>query len=156
LAEALRQHAEPSPLVEHQQALLNADRALTRLQHALAERPLPLPSAHGAAGGSRGTKAGPDDAQASAGQSRSTGDHEGSTSAIDALELQAKTRQALDFDRGVFTSSKGRSNTAHVARSGRSKQQVLNAVGPAQIESVQRTEIPVEYREQVSRYFSGD
>ncbi len=156
LAETLRRHAEPSPLLEHQQALLNADRALTRLQHALADRPLPLPSANGAAGESRESRPGPDDAQASAGRSRSPGDHQGSTNVVDAMELHAKTTQALDFERGVFTSSKGRSNTAHVAPPSASQLGVLSAVGPAQIESVQRTEIPVEYREQVSRYFSGD
>jgi hypothetical protein len=156
LANALSRHSALSDSARRHQALLNADRAVARLQHTLAERPFPLPSAHAALGDRNTYRKGQDEGEASSGRSDEPGEHAGSTDAVGAMELRAKTNQPLDFRDGVFTSSKGRSNTGHTRGVRTANQGEFRAVGPTQIESVQRSEIPSEYREQVSRYFSGD
>ena len=156
LADALDRHSAVSDAARRQQALLNADRALARLQHTLAERPLPLPSAHAALSDDNVARKTHEDGQASSGRSSAAGDHAGVTDEVQALELRAKTTQTLDFRDGVFTTSKGRSNTGHTMGVRIPSEGNLRAVGPTQIESVQRSEIPAEYREQVSRYFTGD
>lgn len=153
---SLERLREPSPSARRHQALLDAARALARLQNTLSDRAGPLPSAINAP-----PSAGPPRPESSSGSGSSgpnsrRGDHAGRTSEVDAQQLRAKTHQSLDVRRGRATSSRGRSAARQSVHTLTPTPRAVRSRGPEQIAGVERASIPAEYREQVSRYFSAE
>ncbi len=155
LTKALAKLQQPSPAAKREQALMDASQALSRLQSALSDRPSPLPTP------TPGPNApAPRDTHkrgaSSSGESAASGDHQGQSQRVNGTELQAKTEQSMDLRRGQVTATVGRSVATATRETLVPTPQALHALGPEQIESVERARVPSEYREQVSRYFSAD
>ncbi len=155
LTEALSQLNEPSQSARRQQALLDASQALARLQNTFSDRPTPLSSPM--PGPENLSARGHDEHGApSSGDSTARGEHAGSSVRVEADELRAKTEQSMDLRQGRVTASVGRSVGTATREMLVPTPKAIRALGPEQIESVERARVPAEYREQVSRYFSAD
>jgi hypothetical protein len=82
-----------------------------------------------------------------------TGNHAGSTNAVDADTLKSRAHGAINKAHGmpgsITTYSQGRAGgTANVRGSGD-----LKVVGPSEVDGVERSDVPQEYRDQVRQYF---
>lgn len=82
-----------------------------------------------------------------------TGNHAGSTNSVDAETLKARAHGHINKAQGmpgsITTTAQGRAGgTANVRGSGD-----LKVVGPSEVDGVERSDVPQEYREQVRQYF---
>jgi hypothetical protein len=87
------------------------------------------------------------------GHDTGTGDHKGSTGVLggDTLRSRAhgKINKSNAMPGSITTTAQGRAGgTANVRGSGD-----LKVVGPSEIDGVERSDVPEEYREQVRQYF---
>ena len=114
---------------------------------------IPVPGA-GSRGG-RGSGKSDGDGRGGHGGSRDegTGDHQGSTPLVDAHGLKSRARGPLNKAQGmpgsITTYVPGRAGaTANTRGTGD-----LRVVGPREVEGVEQSDVPEEYREQVRQYF---
>ena len=82
-----------------------------------------------------------------------TGDHTGSTGPVDAQTLKSRANGKLNKSQAmpgaVTVTAQGRAGgTANTRGTGD-----LKIVGPNEIDGVERSDVPQEYREQVRQYF---
>lgn len=151
----LKMPSVPSAAARREQALRRASQALSHLQSTLTNRTLPLPNAMTGpqAPNPREPREG---AAPSSGDRGGTAHHRGTTAAVDGAQVVAKTEQSLDLRRGGMQRSLGRGSGYALPRLIVPTPSTIDAVGPDQVQSVDRAPIPTEYREQVSRYFSPE
>ena len=144
---------------EREQGLDDADRGGAECQRGLGAVPVPSDSP-GAPGNGKGKQAGNDKGNGNgknggAGSKRDEGqgDHGGKTDRVEAPELRAKAKGAINPGAPLSGSTLGRAP----GRAGESANQkgagALGQVGPTEVGGVERSEVPEEYREQVGRYF---
>jgi hypothetical protein len=82
-----------------------------------------------------------------------TGDHKGSTGTVNADTLKSRAHGQLNKAQGmpgsITTTAQGRAGgTANVRGTGD-----LKVVGPSEVDGVERSDVPQEYRDQVRQYF---
>ena len=87
------------------------------------------------------------------GHDTGTGDHHGSTGVINGDTLRSRAHGHINKSNAmpgsVQTTAQGRAGgTANVRGTGD-----LKVVGPSEIDGVERSDVPEEYREQVRQYF---
>ncbi len=143
---------EPGEDAQRQQGLDDAERGGAEAQRELGLVPVPSP---GASQSGRGDS--PDGRDGSStggpGEGGDVGDHGGKTERLESGRLRAKARPRLDPSVPLRSGTQGRApggtgETANQKGTGK-----LGEVGDAELESVERSEVPEEYREQVGRYF---
>jgi hypothetical protein len=142
---------------EREQGLDDADRGGAQCQRELGAVPVPTESPGGAPGSGKGKNDQQNKAENSGGpgskRDEGTGDHAGNTKKIEAPELRAKAKGAINPGAPLSGSTLGRAP----GRAGESANQkgvgALGQVGPTEVGGVERSEVPEEYREQVGRYF---
>jgi len=170
--EALREHLkelanqDPSGDAERERGLGEAERGGADAERELGLMPIPGPGGSGAdqpAPGSGSPGHGRPGQELDRGQDgrggpgshhdEGTGDHRGETQRVPGGELRAKANAHLDPTAPLHRSTEGRGQ----ARAGETANQqgtgVLGSVGEAELDAVERSEIPEEYRDQVGRYF---
>ncbi len=168
LREQLKELAnrDPSADAERERGLGEAERGGADAERELGVVPIPSP------GGGSGDRSAPgegdrggarpgqelDRGQVGSGgpgshHDEGTGDHQGETQRIPGDGLRAKANTRLDPTAPLHRSTEGRGE----ARPGETANQqgtgVLGSVGEAELDAVERSEIPEEYRDQVGRYF---
>jgi hypothetical protein len=159
LAEELKKLANPDPSGEakRQHGLDEADRGGAEAERGLGGL-APIPMAQGGASSSGGTSKNPSHAGSGAGGPGShhdtgTGSHAGHTDEVHAGQLRAKASTSLNPGAPMYGATLGRAP----ARAGETANQqgsgALGQVGPTEVGGVERSQVPEEYREQVSRYF---
>jgi hypothetical protein len=154
LRNMLESLAERGVASETMQGLEEAERGLSRAQQRVAGLlPLPQSSPQPGQGSSGGTPTGPG-TQGGPGTGPGTGNHEGKTAPVDAPELRALAQPRLAKDVPLRGATQGRSP----ARPGESAHTPLGSdlsgVTADELRGVEHSNIPEEYREQVSRYFA--
>jgi hypothetical protein len=153
LAEHLKELAEQdaSDAARGDEALDDGERGTGDAQRDIGGLvPVPAPSPNDGASPRNG-------AQQSGGQGgpHDTGSHEprGKTEAVQSNSLRSKAQATLNPGVPMQGATAGRT----AARAGETANQrgvgSLTAAGPEQLQAVERSEIPAEYREQVGRYF---
>lgn len=162
LTKELKKLANPAPSgeAERQHGLDQADRG-----GAEAERRLgglaPIPLAQQGGGAPRSGHADKSPSHAGSGgpggpgshHDTGTASHKGHTDEVHAGQLRAKASTSLNPGAPMYGATLGRAP----ARAGETANQqgtgALGRVGPTQIGGVERSRVPEEYRQQVSRYF---
>jgi hypothetical protein len=114
---------------------------------------LGLGQQQGSGSGSGGDATGSDQAGGSNGHDTGTGDHHGSTGVIDGDTLKSRAHGHINKAQGmpgsITTTAQGRAGgTANVRGTGD-----LKVVGPSEVDGVERSDVPEEYRDQVRQYF---
>jgi hypothetical protein len=139
---------------EREQGLDDADRGGAQCERGLGAVPMPNESPGKLPGDGKG---GQDQSKNAGGpggkRDLGTGKHDGNTNKVEAPELRAKAKGAINPGAPLSGSTLGRAP----GRAGESANQkgvgALGQVGPTEVGGVERSEVPEEYREQVGRYF---
>lgn len=164
--DALRRQLEqlgrqpPSEDAERERGLSEAERGGADAERELGLVPLPSPGSPATGHPGDGTPSDGKGGTPKAGSPGSNGDggeaapdHHGQTADVPADPLRAKARPRLDPTAPLHRSTEGRTH----ARPGETADQqgtgVLGSVSDAELDAVERSEVPQEYREQVGRYF---
>jgi hypothetical protein len=153
---------------ERQEGLDGAQKGLGEAQGQLGA-PVPIPMAGGPGKGSepgagkgekgkgdgkgKGKGGDGDGAGNGSGEDTGTGDHKGRSNDVTAEEMRARAKAKLDMRAPSAGITIGRGagragETANVQGTG-----ALGQAGPAEVNGVDKSEVPEEYREQVGRYF---
>lgn len=164
LAEQLRKLASPDPsgAARRQRGLDEADRGGAQAQRGLGGL-TPIPMADNGSPSSGASKPGASNRHSNKGTSSAggpgshhdtgTGEHSGHTGQIAAGQLRAKANAPFNPGGPIYGATLGRAP----ARPGETANQMgtgaLGRVGPTEVGGVERSQVPEEYREQVSRYF---
>jgi hypothetical protein len=107
--------------------------------------PIPIPNGGNNSGNGNGSSHGSHD--------QGTGDHRGSTNPVDAQTMKSRASGPMNKSNAMpgsvtaFTPGKA-GGTANTRGTGD-----LRAVGPQEVDGVDRSEVPEEYRDQVRQYF---
>lgn len=147
---------QPSADAERQQGLDDAERGGAEAQRRLGL--VPLPQRGGAQpGGERqpGAKGdrGDQDGAGGPGEGGGEGEHGGKTERTEGDKLRAKADVALDPSVPLKSGTLGRAPGGKGDTANQQGTGVLGEVGDAEMEAVERSDVPEEYREQVGRYF---
>ena len=107
----------------------------------------------GTANGGGGDADKSNQAGGSNGHDTGTGDHKGSTSTVNGDTLKSRAHGQINKAQGmpgsITTTAQGRAGgTANVRGTGD-----LKVVGPGEVDGVERSDVPQEYRDQVRQYF---
>jgi hypothetical protein len=154
LTDALQRFGSPAPSAQRHQVMWETTRAVSRLQDALHGNATQLQQAEaGTSGGGTGAAPGPRGAAAPNSPGRRA-EHEAETAALAAEGLRARTQPPNAA--GVFRASVGESFSESPLGTNGRVGRVSAALGPSELQGVERPSIPSEYREQVSRYFSAE
>ena len=144
---------DPGLDAQREQGLDDAERGGAEAQRELGLVPVPGP----ASPSENGQNASPDgsdhSAQGGPGEGGDEGDHEGKTDRVEDGRLPAKARTRLDTSIPLRGGTVGRAPGGDGETANQKGAGTLGEVGDAELESVERSEIPEEYREQVGRYF---
>jgi hypothetical protein len=154
LREMLQRLSRQSDAAQAMRGLLDADDGLRQAQRRAAGL-LPVPRAarqgmgtNGAEGNSEsGSEGGP-------GRGPGTGDHAGQTDPVSGDELRALARPRLDPKLPLQGAAVGRTSARPGETALTPQGAPLPGVSAEQLRGVEHSNIPEEYREQVSRYFA--
>lgn len=168
LQEQLKEMAkeDPSQQAEREKGLNDADRGGADAERGLG-MPMPTPGGppgpgagdqgkgkgkqpgDGAGKNSDGKQAGGPGGKKDTGQ----GDHKGSTPKLSAKELRSKAAAKVNPGAPLHGTTLGRSGARPGETANRAGKGALGKVAPGEMNGVERSEVPEEYREQVGRYF---
>jgi hypothetical protein len=87
------------------------------------------------------------------GEGGEEGDHDGQTDRVDKGRLRAKAETHIDPSVPMRSGTLGRAPGGQGETANQRGTGTLGRVGDAELESVERSDVPEEYREQVGRYF---
>lgn len=154
MRELLKQLAKPGAAAETMQGLKRAEEGLRSAQRQAAGL-LPVPQASPQAGNPapKGGEAQTGEA-AGPGRGPGVGDHEGNTPPVDGEELRARAQPQLGGSRPLLQASQGRTSARPGEVALTPDLEALSAVSAEELQGVEHSTIPEEYREQVSRYFA--
>jgi hypothetical protein len=156
LSRSLETYSAPAESARRLQALWEASRALAALERATRgpATPLPDPQQFDPGGASEGS---PNEEQAGApspGHGGSERHERPAEAAMVPTTVIGKTQQEVELAHGLYHESQGQSWSELPRGSPPALPPVLPARGPDQLQGVARPNVPTEYREHVSRYFS--
>jgi hypothetical protein len=154
LRDLLKQLAKPSSDAEKMQGLRGAEEGLRRAQRqVLGALPVPQASPQGGSKGAGSPGAAPGD-NGGPGRGPGTGDHNGTTAPVDGEELRAQADPRLNKGLPLLSAGQGRTTARPGERAMTPEQSALSGVSADELQGVEHSTIPEEYREQVSRYFA--
>ena len=154
LLQALRElgQDELAEGARRQQGLDEAEREGAEAQRQLGGVPVPLATP----GASRAEGPASKGVPQQGGPSRGGGEglHAGKSDAVGGDALRAKAEARLDPHAPMRSATAGRTAARAGETANARGESTLGAVGPAEIDGIERSEVPTEYREQVGRYFA--
>jgi len=143
---------DPSADAQRQQGLDDAERGGADAQKKLGL--VPIPQQGGSASqGNQGDSSNQGDQEGGPGEGGGEGEHDGKTDRVDSDPLRAKANTKLDPSVPLRSSTLGRAPGAAGDIANQKGTGALGEVGDAEMDAVERSEVPEEYREQVGRYF---
>ncbi len=155
LEEMLRDLAKPGAGedAQRQQGLDEAERGGADAQRQLGLVPVPSPGGPQSGGNPGDPRDGDPHGTGGPGEGGDEGNHEGKTERVEDGQLRAKARPRLDPSVPLRGGTLGRAPGGTGETANQHGTGALGQVGNAELESVERSEVPQEYREQVGRYF---
>jgi hypothetical protein len=163
LEEELKKMAEdPGPEsdeAERQHGLDGAQEGAGEAEGSLGGTPMPMPMAGGGAGkenqggGKGGQDKGPPEGPPGHTEGGGKGDHKGQTGVVDGPGVKAKANATINKGKPMPGIVQGRT-TGRAGETAKTRGEgALGSVGSQEIGSVEHSDVPEEYREQVGRYF---
>ncbi len=160
LAEQLKQLAkgQKSGDAQRQDGLGEAEKGLGEAESSLGGVPMPVPgdgSGNGSPGGNGANQPGNNPGTPGPSRGGGPGNHDGQTNAVDGDGVKAKANSKMNPGAPMPGVVAGRTTgrvgeTANVRGEG-----AIGEVGAKEVDAVDKSQVPAEYREQVGRYFEA-